>query len=294
MKKIFTLTLFALPFIAMAQLQNTSFEQWQTDPAAIEEWMQNKPTGWTLRNDFFESEEATFYYPADIAAQDGDYALKLGIWYNYVKDEAKQKAPIDYRPSTLTGFYKYTENDLLAQNNEIVKDTARVSVFLTKWNAALSQNDTIGSGKIHLNESLDYSSFTCNINYTSLDTPDSIIVLLDCSKLKRDGDTGGLICPNNNGSYFTVDNLKLEALTMGSDDFIAHNNVKLYPNPAVNSVAVTNFSGEAAIYDMTGKLVLSKRITEGSVIDLQQLSKGVYAVKLAQGNSVTYSRLIKD
>jgi len=294
MKKIITLTFIALPFIALAQLQNMNFEQWKSDPNSTPEWIQNKPDGWILRNDLFESEEATFYYPAETSAQDGDYALKLGIWYNYAKDEAKQKAPINYRPAELTGYYKYTDNELLAANNEIIKDTARVSVYLTKWNEVLSKNDTIGFGRTDLSESIAYNSFTCTINYTSNEIPDNIIVLLDCSKLKRNIETEAFICLNNTGSYFTVDNLKLTENTMGTEDFTPATTIKLYPNPAKDVVTITNFSGDASVYDTTGKLVLTHSNTANSPLNVQQLQKGVYALKLSEGGTVTYLKLIKD
>lgn len=294
MKKTITLMLMlAMSALANAQLQNASFEQWQTDPSTIEEWIQNKPLGWILRNDLLEIEEALFYYPAETDAQDGDYALKLGIWYNYAKDEAKQTAPIDYRPTALTGYYKYTDNELLNGGSEIVKDSAKVSIYLTKWNEALSKNDTIGYGIKDLTESLDYSPFTCNVTYLTEETPDKVIVLLDCSKIRRQTTTESLICPNNTGSYFTVDNVKLETTTLGNDTFIS-TNFNVYPNPATDLVTISNFNGEAELYDMTGKKVLNTLITDSKPINVQALQKGIYTIRLTDGTNTNYTKLIKN
>lgn len=295
MKKIITLSLFlALPFLTRGQLQNMNFEQWQNDPTTITDGMQNKPVGWTWSNSSFDSDINMFYYLPETNAQDGEYALKLGIWYNYDKDAAKQTAPINSRPIAVTGHYKYTDNELLDSKNVIIKDTAQVSIYLTKWNEALSQNDTIGRGKINLSESINYSTFTCTVNYISDAMPDKVTLFLDCSKLRRDDETEGLISVNNTGAFFTVDNLSLIENTMGNEDFNLSGKVKLYPNPATDSVTLTNFSGDVSFYDITGKQVLTQFVTIDSPINVQHLQNGVYSLKLTEGNTITYLKLVKN
>lgn len=295
MKKIITLSLvLVLPLLAQGQLQNMNFEQWQADPATTINGMANKPTGWVWSNSAMENEEGMFYYPPETNAQNGTYALKLGIWYNYTKDAAKQTALINSRPTALTGYYKYTDNEILSGGNQIIKDTAQVSIHLTKWNQALSQNDTIGYGKINLNESRDYSNFTCTIIYTSNATPDKVSLFLDCSKLRRAGETQDYSGVDAVGSYFTVDNLNLVGGTMNNGHLNLTDKIKLYPNPAKNTVSISDFSGDISVYDITGKIVLTQSVAKNNSIDVQQLQKGIYTVKLIEENSIKYLKLIKD
>lgn len=281
-----------LPIITSAQLQNTDFEVWQNDP--IGESFHNKPVGWMMSDGWVTNEANMFYYPPETDSQNGDYALKLGVWYNYTKDAARQYAPINSRPTALTGYYKYTNNQISGNGNE-VDDIAQVSIALTKWDETLSKSDTIGYGKIDLNASLNYSSFSCPVVYTSNVIPDSVTVYLDCSMVKRQGLTGNYISMNATCSYFTVDNLNLEENTAGNKDFMTANNIKIYPNPANDKVGITNFSGDVEVYDITGKLILSKQnIERNNPIDVLQLQKGIYTIKLTQGNNVQYSKLIRD
>lgn len=289
MKKTITLTLLMLlPLMATAQLQNTSFEQWMNNPA--DENMPNKPTGWIITDGFNEADHCM--YPPSTDAQNGEYALKLGIWYHYVKDAAKQTAPINYRPSALKGHYKYTDNIIQGESGS-VSDVAQVNIYLTKWNTALSKNDTIGKGTLDLHESTDYSSFNCPITYTTNEIPDTVIIYLDCTRIKRAGEVENLIRMEGNGSFFTVDNISLEENTMGLEN-LKTESIKIYPNPATDIVNITNFTGQAELYDIAGKLILSKQFTESNPISIQQLQKGIYTLKLTNGTAISYSKLIKD
>ncbi|PZR20622.1 MAG: hypothetical protein DI539_10395 [Flavobacterium psychrophilum] len=289
MKKMITLMLMlAMSALANAQLQNASFEQWQNNPA--DENFPNKPTGWIITDGF--SESAHCMYPPSTDAQNGDYALTLGIWYHYVKDAARQTAPINYRPSALKGHYKYTDN-IIQGSSGPVNDVAQVNIYLTKWNEALNQNDTIGRGTLDLHESISYSNFTCPVVYSSDAIPDKVTIYLDCTRIKRAGETENLIRIEGDGSYFTVDNISLEESSLGNEDFTVKT-IKAYPNPTKDMVSISNFSGQADLYDMTGKLVISVQYTENSTIDTQQLQKGIYTVKLTDGINVSYTKLIKD
>ncbi|RDI05758.1 T9SS type A sorting domain-containing protein [Flavobacterium sp. AG291] len=287
-KKITIMLILTMSALANAQLQNADFEQWQNDPSDPN--FPNKPNGWIITDGF--SEAAYCMYPPATDTQSGDYALTLGIWYHYVKDAAKQTVPIDYRPSALKGYYKYTDN-IIQGNSGPVNDVAQVNIYLTKWNVVLSQNDTIGKGTINLNESIDYSSFTCPVTYTSNETPDNVSVYLDCTRIKRAGETENLIRMEGSGSYFTVDNITLEQSTAGLEDF-AVNNIEIYPNPARDKVTISNFTGQAELYDITGKLVISKSLTEDKTITTEQLQRGIYTIRLTDKTNTSYSKLIKD
>lgn len=291
MKKLLQLTLLtALPFLANAQLQNSSFENWQ-NPITD---MPNKPVGWIRTNGDPMSEEFDFplYHQPATQAQQGDYALRLSVWYGYDKDMAVQSAPISSRPAALTGYYTYT--DVLVYNNGIgyVDDEAEVAVYLTKWNAALSQNDTIGTGSILLAEAGSYSQFSCPVNYTSDVVPDSMrIVLNPSSRVRVPGQPSFLAADLQISSILTVDNLTLmEAL--GTDDF-ENNAIKIYPNPARDIISISGFEGYAELFDATGKKVLSHHY-DNAPINISSLQQGIYLLRLDDGGKVTFSKIIKQ
>jgi hypothetical protein len=69
----------------------------------------------------------------------------------------------------------------------------------------------------------------------------------------------------------------------------------IYPNPASDILTVRpgySTNANIVIYDLTGKRVLSRKISEE--IDISALSKGLYMVKLIESEKVYLNKLIKE
>ena len=283
--------IFAMPFIANAQLQNMNFEDW-INPTDDNTVFNNKPTGWLIGNGLSLHESTTLYYPPSTDAQNGDYALKLGIWYNYTKDLAQQTAPIASRPAALTGYYKYSNNDVYSGGFGLIKDKASATIYLTKWNAVLAQNDTIGSGKIFLDATDDYAYFSCPVIYSSANVPDSITVILDCSLLNNPGNN--IMSPESGiASFFTVDNIQLTEDSMGVTTSVLKKSIAIYPNPVADVLNFPGLKGTANIYDAAGKLVLSQQAVEHT-INLVGIASGIYMLQLKEGNILYHAKFIKQ
>jgi len=281
---------FLLPLTAGAQLQNADFEIWDNAAANEEFPFQNKPTGWTIGNGIVFSEDTNLYYPPAADAQNGDYALRLGIWYNYTKDIAFQVAPIASRPSALSGYYKYTDNRVLGNGPDLIDDSASATVYLTKWNNALAKNDTIGRGEVFLNASKDYTAFKCPIVYTGNEVPDTIEVILDCSLMRRQA----IFAPNGYASIFTVDNLKLGKEQLGNEGVVPLKTIKIYPNPAKDRVTIADFTGNVLVYDTAGKLVAAQEVSSQNGLQVHSFQSGLYLLQLNDGVRVHHLKLIKE
>jgi hypothetical protein len=67
---------------------------------------------------------------------------------------------------------------------------------------------------------------------------------------------------------------------------IKNSNVKIYPNPTNNIFNIEglnkNENNTIQIFDVQGKLVITKTITEKGTIDLSELNKGVYVIKIGE------------
>ena len=75
--------------------------------------------------------------------------------------------------------------------------------------------------------------------------------------------------------------------------------VTVYPNPATNSVQVIieheMLNGEIKLYDVSGKIVLTKSVnTEKTMLNISELSKGLYIVSLEKDRVVARTKLIVD
>jgi hypothetical protein len=72
------------------------------------------------------------------------------------------------------------------------------------------------------------------------------------------------------------------------------NEIMIYPNPATDRLFVKNAGTDARIiiYDLQGKAVLSLELTDGS-IDITQLPRGIFMVKIIDNDITTTNRMIK-
>ena len=79
-------------------------------------------------------------------------------------------------------------------------------------------------------------------------------------------------------------NYQLNVVT-GIND-IKNSNIKIYPNPTNNIINIEglnkNENNTIQIFDVQGKLVITKTINEKGKIDLSELNKGVYVIKIGE------------
>lgn len=91
-----------------------------------------------------------------------------------------------------------------------------------------------------------------------------------------------------------LDNIKLTAGTLSTAQF-GLSGVNIYPNP-VRSGGVVSFTGnfdnlQVNVYDVLGKQVLSKRVTNNT-LNIASLKTGVYLVQLSDNTSTTTKKLV--
>ncbi|WP_223605775.1 T9SS type A sorting domain-containing protein [Chryseobacterium sp. OSA05B] len=286
-KIIYLLTIALFPKLISAQVQNLDFENWENPISSVN----NRPTGWIWSNSSITDPAFFFYFPPATDSYTGNYALKLGVWYNYTKDVAIKTSPINFRPSALKGYYKYVEN-LISGPNGMVTDMAKATVLLTK--NINNQAVTVGSGTIDLQSSGVYQQFTVVVNYISADIPDTITITLDPSLLRRDPDSDFQADGDGTASFFTVDNLSLVTGALGVNDHSKSiNSLTIYPNPAVDFIHIPNYKGGVSICDLTGKLVLSNSQVVNELVAIDFLKPGLYILKLSDEGTGKTVKFVK-
>jgi uncharacterized protein (TIGR02145 family) len=67
---------------------------------------------------------------------------------------------------------------------------------------------------------------------------------------------------------------------------IKNSNIKIYPNPTNNIIIIEglnkNENNTIQIFDVQGKLIFTKIVNERGTIDLSELNKGVYVIKIGE------------
>jgi hypothetical protein len=282
MKTIIFSLMACLPLLAGAQITNNSFENWTSqtvDPSRI------YPTGWPLLNDEYHFRSTDAY--------EGNFSLKVSVWYYYVKTVATQRAAIHTRPATFNGYYKYTDALLkITGMSDIVADTALVTVYMTKWNSTSLRRDTIGSGQIPLTETAVYTLFSCHIAYAAADNPDSISIILDPSKVRRTDAEPRFqsIGSKQECSFFTVDMLSFSATT--ANEIIPQKEpvIAIFPNPATNHISIkgTKANDAITIQSVDGKKMYEATMSLNSgSIDVSGFPPGIYIAAITTGNGNT-------
>lgn len=107
--------------------------------------------------------------------------------------------------------------------------------------------------------------------------------------------------PISNDNYFyelQVDNMPfaIDAYNLSSthqDDETNLDNITIYPNPSSDFIYVKNNIGlEAAVFDITGKLVMKEYFT--TKLDISSLEKGTYIINLTDGINTSSHKVIKN
>jgi len=68
----------------------------------------------------------------------------------------------------------------------------------------------------------------------------------------------------------------------------------IYPNPATNYISVSGaVNSRVAIYDLKGRLLLNEQLS-GKSIDIRNLAKGIYVVKVVSEDKQVVGKLVKE
>jgi hypothetical protein len=99
---------------------------------------------------------------------------------------------------------------------------------------------------------------------------------------------------NNTGIIEDVNSISENCINLLSVDDVNFNSLSIYPNPT-SGVITINYSNpidEILVIDVTGKVVLSQKHT--NTINLEELSKGLYIIKVSSGEFTEFKKVLKQ
>ncbi len=95
----------------------------------------------------------------------------------------------------------------------------------------------------------------------------------------------------NTPTYFALDDLVISKSTGLSETVLS--NVSIYPNPIQNELTISGENGLIEIYDISGKVLITKEHTYFSVLNVSDLNSGSYILKLTNENGSMIQKLVK-
>lgn len=265
-------------------LMNNDFESWGSKA-------ENRAEAWN-----FEMEGTAI----STDAYDGSYALELNTfagneegsivargamatngYYSEACDCLTGGYPYDLTEDALVFYYKYEP----AAGTD---DNAEAFVMFRKNGTSIWQESTT------LPAATDYTRV--EIPFDIPNTPDTAVIFFQSSGWSNK-DLSYV------GSSLTVDNVffKSEETPTALKRLTADGGINVYPNPSSDRITVdlgsddmVNESSRIEIYNVIGKPVL-KSFSDGQKtdLDISQLPKGIYFVKIYEGNSVHTSKILK-
>ncbi len=133
--------------------------------------------------------------------------------------------------------------------------------------------------------------------YNPSHTSGGVIVYAEATyhfmKVQITGDTAVLTAIKPDGSIIETTNLHIP--TSGLNENIA-DKIKVYPNPSdgIINIQFSGFSNaDLHLYDMSGREVLSKKITSNTnKINLSNFNKGVYVIAVSADNQIIRKKIV--
>ncbi len=84
---------------------------------------------------------------------------------------------------------------------------------------------------------------------------------------------------NAKGEWGEITQVEFKTTLEGTIE-IVENNFSIYPNPASTSISITGVTGEARIFDMTGRCVKEVNVIDDATVNIEDLNKGVYIINI--------------
>ena len=184
--------------------------------------------------------------------------------------------------------------DLNSWDVSSVTNMSSMFFYATSFNQSLNNWDI--SSVINMQEMFSYSSLSTDnydgvLNSWSQQDVISGVILRAIGVNYCNGEDARQNLIDTYGWIITDDGL--DCATAGVDDQ-NQLDISIYPNPTSDIIYIDgNYSQlKAVVYDILGKQVMNEPITDH--IDISQLDKGVYILKLSDGAKLTTQRILKN
>jgi len=186
--------------------------------------------------------------------------------------------PFTGKPDNFRGYYKYLPVNV---------DTMSVYLYFWRYNSVLQKQDTMGGVVFDTSATIgSYTLFDLPIqwdtNYSG--SPDSMNIILLASNTVQ----------NHTSAFF--DDFSFYYLATGFEQRLDDVLAEVYPNPAKDLLTINNeISTEISLYTITGALVRERKAAEKNYqLDVSDLPRGVYILKLQNDSGMRISKIILD
>ena len=298
MKKLLIIALSLFNLVSLYSQNNVEDLNLNFEKIEVRDSIWHMPVNWSILNPQFGGEIVPNSYK-------GNWAVKIWTWYSYIAgnffigNDLTKGISFSDKPIYLNGYYKY-----IWGNNRGNKDSAEITLYLTKYDRISHKIDTIGKGYTLLDSATNFTLFKIPITYKSSNIPDTLLIdflshkklnFLDSNGIPLSGRCGG----TGNCLYLTVDALSFDFATPTEEIKNLKSPITIHPNPTSNSIQIDwgeNSVSDIIIKDTLGRIIQKKAVnTEGVNLDLSNLPIGLYFIEFNQnGKHLATRKVVKQ
>jgi uncharacterized repeat protein (TIGR01451 family) len=155
--------------------------------------------------------------------------------------------------------------------------------------------NTISDGTVNTNVSAignTISASLAGVSYQWLNCDNSNSVIAGATNQSYTAMTSGNYSVIINDGCFVDTSACVSIFVTGISEVENNNQFSFYPNPSTNTITITTIEPtQLKIINMLGEVVLEKQVQNNSIIDINNLSNGIYFIQTKEGYS---TKLIKN
>lgn len=175
--------------------------------------------------------------------------------------------------------------------NIVIRVTTSTSGPTTTWEIINLEGDVVASGGPYENQTNTTHEINLPENCYEFIITDTAGEGTGLVRVRDEHNVELFKVPINYGDSFSG-NFRTSTLLEVED--VKMDNIALYPNPTTGVLNITNAEGaQLVVYNMLGQIIVSKdRINHQEIIDLSNLTSGVYYVQLQNGSETKVKKVI--
>jgi hypothetical protein len=123
--------------------------------------------------------------------------------------------------------------------------------------------------------------------------PDSVNIQIMSSQVPGPNQN---VDPTFVGSTLIIDNMHFKSKNVTEVVSEQYNSICIYPNPATGFITINGLTenSNVSVFDISGRCILKKQRTSDNRIDIQNLSAGIYYVKIPVNGKNSFYKFIKQ
>ena len=238
-----------------------------------------------------------------ITNANNNYAVAYQSWDDYYNRIRINRTGIDYLifqgfviTNSTIAYRSMKNGDGFAKvfGGTTGNDPDFFKVRFTGWQQGMPLNDTFDFYLADFRDTNNSNDYIIK-NWTNVNFPSNFHNVDSLTYVLESSDNGGF--GMKTPAYFCIDNIKMN-YAQSVNHLSQNSSIKIYPNPINDEFQMVNTSTEVmkfSILNLNGQTIYTNELSVNNSMKINSVnwSKGVYLIKIQQGQNQFYQKIIK-